>query len=82
VADGDAVRAYEPVCPTCRASLVDGKLTKSVLLCPFQNCAYDAATGRRVDGIEAPGLKSYPTTIDDGRVWVAAGVAPTEVLGA
>lgn len=80
VREGDSVRAYDPICPTCRAPLADGKLTKSVLLCPFQNCAYDAATGRRVDGIDAPGLKSYPTTIDGGRVLVAGGVAPAEVF--
>lgn len=73
--DGE-VYAFRDGCPTDdrQLSLEGGRLTGSVLVCPWHNCAFDARSGRRVDDEPGPGLAVVPIALDDGRVRVAVDV--------
>jgi Fe-S cluster biogenesis protein NfuA/nitrite reductase/ring-hydroxylating ferredoxin subunit len=70
--------AFHNVCPVDGRSTLDGgRLTGSVLVCPWHNCAYDARSGRRVD--DEPGqspLAVVPIAVSsEGVLRVAANVA-------
>lgn len=59
-----------------RLPLTGGRLTGSVLVCPWHNCAYDARSGKRVDDQpESPALAVVPIAIRDGTLQVAVNVA-------
>ena len=70
--------AFHNICPVeGRSPLDGGRLTGSVLVCPWHNCAYDARSGRRAD--DEPGqqpLAVVPIAVSsDGVLRVAANVA-------
>jgi Fe-S cluster biogenesis protein NfuA/nitrite reductase/ring-hydroxylating ferredoxin subunit len=70
--------AFHNVCPVDGRSPLDGgRLTGSVLVCPWHNCAYDARSGRRAD--DEPGQQSLavvPIAVSsEGVLRVAANVA-------
>jgi len=69
--------AFRNVCPTDGRNPLDGgRLTGSVLVCPWHNCAYDARSGQRADNeIDKPGLAVVPIAVSDGVLRVAANVA-------
>jgi Fe-S cluster biogenesis protein NfuA/nitrite reductase/ring-hydroxylating ferredoxin subunit len=69
--------AFHNVCPVDgRLPLDGGRLTGSVLVCPWHNCAYDARSGRRADDSpDAPALAVVPVAVRDGTLQVAANVA-------
>lgn len=70
--------AFVNVCPNAGARLpLDGaRLTGSVLVCPWHNCAYDARSGKRVDDEpDGPALAVVPIAVIDGSLQVAANVA-------
>ncbi len=59
-----------------RLPLDGGRLAGSALVCPWHNCAYDARSGKRVDGeTDAPSLAVVPVAIRDGVLQVAVNVA-------
>ena len=70
------VYAFKNVCPTDERSRLDGgRLTDSVLVCPWHNCAYDARSGKRSDDrAEDPGLAVVPVATRDGAIQVAVNV--------
>lgn len=72
--DGE-VYAFRNGCPVDGRALDGGRLTGTVLVCPWHNCAFDARTGRRVDDETLPGLGVVPVAVDDGHVRVAVNVA-------
>lgn len=69
--------AFRNICPVDGRSPLDGgRLTGSVLVCPWHNCAYDARSGKRAD--DEPNGKSLsvvPIAVSDGVLRVAANVA-------
>ncbi len=69
--------AFRNVCPVDGRNALDGgRITGSVLVCPWHNCAYDARSGKRVD--DEPGQSSLavvPIAVRDGVLQVAANVA-------
>ena len=70
--------AFVNVCPNAGARLpLDGaRLTGSVIVCPWHNCAYDARSGKRVDDEpDGPALAVVPIAVIDGSLQVAANVA-------
>lgn len=69
--------AFINICPNAGARLpLDGaRLTGSVIVCPWHNCAYDARSGKRVDDEPGPALAVVPITVIDGTLQVAANVA-------
>ena len=70
--------AFVNICPNAGARLpLDGaRLTGSVLVCPWHNCAYDARSGKRVDDEpDGPALAVLPIAVIDGTLQVAANVA-------
>ena len=73
----DEPYAFRNVCPVDgRSQLHGGRLTGSVLICGWHNCAYDARSGKRVDD-EPNGkpLAVVPIAVSDGVLRVAANVA-------
>jgi Fe-S cluster biogenesis protein NfuA/nitrite reductase/ring-hydroxylating ferredoxin subunit len=70
--------AFHNVCPVDGRSPLDGgRLTGSVLVCPWHNCAYDARSGRRADDEagQQP-LSVVPIAVSsEGVLRVAANVA-------
>ena len=69
--------AFRNVCPIeDRLPLDGGRLTGSVLVCPWHNCAYDARSGKRADDEpDQPSLAVVPIAIADGVLKIAANVA-------
>ena len=70
--------AFRNVCPVDGRNPLDGgRLTGTVLVCPWHNCAYDARSGKRVD--DEPGgvaLAVVPIAVSsDGVMRIAANVA-------
>ena len=70
--------AFHNVCPVDgRSTLEGGRLTGTVLICPWHNCAYDARSGKRAD--DEPGqqpLSVVPIAVSsEGVLRVAANVA-------
>jgi len=59
---GDGVRAYVDRCPGSPLTLNAGVVRDGILLCPWHDCRYDLATGRRIDH-DAPGLESVQTAV-------------------
>lgn len=69
--------AFANVCPAAggRLPLAGARLTDTVLVCPWHNCAYDARSGRRVDDMpDEPALAVLPIAVSDGVLQVAANV--------
>ncbi len=69
--------AFANVCPIeGRLPLEGGRLTGSVLVCPWHNCAYDVRSGKRADDEPGqPSLAIVPIADRDGVLQVAANVA-------
>ncbi|MGI9098640.1 MAG: NifU family protein [Solirubrobacteraceae bacterium] len=69
--------AFRNICPVDGRSPLDGgRLTGSVLVCPWHNCAYDARSGKRADDEPGqPSLAVVPIAVSDGVLRVAANVA-------
>jgi len=70
--------AFLNLCPAAgaRLPLDGGRVTDSVIVCPWHNCAYDARSGKRVDDApDEPSLAVLPITVIDGTLQVAANVA-------
>ena len=70
--------AFRNICPVDGRSPLDGgRLSGTVLVCPWHNCAYDARSGKRAD--DEPGqqpLAVVPIAVSgDGVLRVAANVA-------
>jgi Fe-S cluster biogenesis protein NfuA/nitrite reductase/ring-hydroxylating ferredoxin subunit len=72
---GGEVYAFRNACPVDGRPIDGGRLAEGVLVCPWHNCAYDARTGRRADGEDAPGLAVVPVALDGASVRVAVNVA-------
>jgi Fe-S cluster biogenesis protein NfuA/nitrite reductase/ring-hydroxylating ferredoxin subunit len=63
-------------CPVDGRTLAGGRLTGSVIVCPWHNCAYDARSGKRADDEPgARGLAVVPVAVQDGALKVAVNVA-------
>lgn len=67
--------AFRNGCPVDELPLEGGRLTGTVLVCPWHNCAYDARSGKRADGEEGPGLAVVPIAVHGGSVRIAVNVA-------
>jgi len=70
--------AFRNVCPTDGRNPLDGgRLTGTVLVCPWHNCAYDARSGKRADDEPGMGgLAVVPIAVSgDGVMRIAANVA-------
>jgi len=72
--DGE-IYAFKNGCALDGRPLEGGRLSGSVLLCPWHNCAYDARSGKRVDDEADAGLAVVPIAFQHGTVRVAVNVA-------
>ena len=64
------VYAFRNECAVDGMPLDGARLTGTVLVCPWHNCAYDARSGKRADG-EGGNLRVVPVTRRDGSVKVS-----------
>ncbi len=71
---GEDVHAFRNACAIDGLPLEGGRLAGTVLICPWHNCAYDARSGKRVDG-DGPSLQVVPVRVREGAMEVAVGVA-------
>jgi nitrite reductase/ring-hydroxylating ferredoxin subunit/Fe-S cluster biogenesis protein NfuA len=69
------IYAFREGCAIDGMPLEGGRLTDTVIVCPWHNCAYDVRTGKRVDDPDEPGLSVVPIAVRDGSVQVAVNVA-------
>jgi nitrite reductase/ring-hydroxylating ferredoxin subunit/Fe-S cluster biogenesis protein NfuA len=69
------IYAYGNECPGSTLPLDEGVLSDVVLVCPWHNCAFDARTGRRVDG-ETGRLQVIPVAVRNGEIQLALNVEP------
>jgi Fe-S cluster biogenesis protein NfuA/nitrite reductase/ring-hydroxylating ferredoxin subunit len=70
--------AFRNLCPVGggRLPLDGGRLTGTVLVCPWHNCAYDARSGKRADDEpDGASLAVVPIAVVDGVLKVATNVA-------
>ena len=73
--EGD-IFALRDGCPLDGRTLEGGRLTGTVLVCPWHNCAYDVRSGKRLDDEpDAESLAVVPVAIRDGSLKVAVDVA-------
>lgn len=70
----DEIYAFRNGCPVDGLPLEGGRLTGTVLVCPWHNCSFDARTGKRVDGEEGAGLTPVPIALVGSAVQVAVNV--------
>ena len=61
------IRAYHDECPTTPMPLNAAAVRDGVILCPWHDCRFDAATGKRLDRPAEP-LRAIPVTVRDGVV--------------
>lgn len=73
--DGE-IYGFRNECLNCGMPIGESRLSGPVVVCPWQNCAYDARTGRRVDG-EDGRLQIYPVALVNGEVKLALNVPQT-----
>lgn len=71
--DGDAY-ALRDGCALDGRTLEGGRLTGSILVCPWHNCAYDVRSGKRADEAPGGGLAVIPVAVQDGELRVAVNV--------
>ncbi len=71
----DEIYAFKNACPIDGRPLDEGRLTGTVLVCPWHNCAFDARSGKRVDDETEPPLAVVPIAVHEGAVRVAVNVA-------
>lgn len=72
---GGEIYAFRNGCAVDGLPLEGGRLSGTVLVCPWHNCAFDARTGKRVDDVSEPGLAVIPIAVEQGAVRVAVNVA-------
>jgi Fe-S cluster biogenesis protein NfuA/nitrite reductase/ring-hydroxylating ferredoxin subunit len=71
---GGEMYAFRNGCAVDGMPLDGGRLTGTVLVCPWHNCAYDARSGKRLDDTEQEGLAAVPVAVEDESVRVAVNV--------
>jgi Fe-S cluster biogenesis protein NfuA/nitrite reductase/ring-hydroxylating ferredoxin subunit len=71
--DGE-VYAFRNACPVDGMSLEGARLSDTVLVCPWHNCAFDARSGKRLDDEGGADLPVVPIAIHKDRLQVAVNV--------
>lgn len=67
---GDDVFAVGATCPHHGAPLSEGCLDGALVRCPWHGARFDVRTGLRVTVPTCRDLRSFPTEVRDGTVWV------------
>lgn len=68
------IYAFKNGCALDGLPLEGGRLSATVLVCPWHNCAYDARSGKRLDDSSEPALAVVPIAVQDGAIQVAVNV--------
>ena len=75
------VYAVRNACPGGVVPLSLGAFTPPVIVCPWHNEAFDVRTGKRVDGLDGPGLEVLPVALQDGVIKLAISTTGSPPLG-
>jgi len=67
--DPERVLAIDNACPHAGGNLSGGKLDGTIVTCPWHQWPFDLSTGECTHSPLAR-VKSYPTEIRDGMIWV------------
>jgi len=73
----EGFHAVEDTCPHRGASMGSGFLDGCTLHCPLHGWAFDVRTGAGLTRPDKP-LRSFPTKVAEGRVWIELGPGPSE----
>ena len=69
-ATNDGWWASDASCPHAGAPLETATVAGCVLVCPWHEAVFDAASGRALRGPARRGLRTYPTIVQNGTVLV------------
>ncbi|WP_161356707.1 Rieske 2Fe-2S domain-containing protein [Streptomyces sp. SID3343] len=72
VRHGETVHVFEDRCPHAGAILSRGVLDGNRLTCPIHKGTFEIDTGRSVGGVACRTLRTYPTWVENGDVYMAA----------
>jgi nitrite reductase/ring-hydroxylating ferredoxin subunit len=78
---GSEVRCFDGLCPHEGGPMAEGQVVDGVVTCPWHGWAFHCDGGRAVDG-NGCALKTYPVTLENGRVLVAVGGSRAVANGA
>ena len=70
---GGAVYATAAVCPHHAAWLSQGSVAGDLVNCPRHQGQFHIPTGRKTRGPQCADLRTYPTAVRDGVIWVDMG---------
>ena len=73
---GEQVHAIDNACPHAGGSLAEGNVVDGCVTCPLHGWKFDTCSGAAIVPAR-PGVTSYPTRIEDGKVLVQLGSRPT-----
>lgn len=68
------IRLYRDACPPTPMPISAGSVRDGAILCPWHDCRFDLATGRRLDR-EGEGLAALPLTVNGGEIRVGIRAA-------
>jgi Fe-S cluster biogenesis protein NfuA/nitrite reductase/ring-hydroxylating ferredoxin subunit len=68
------IYAFKNGCALDGLPLEGGRLSATVLVCPWHNCGYDARSGKRLDDSSEPALAVVPIAVQEGAIQVAVNV--------
>lgn len=71
----DGVYAVENLCSHAFARFDDGRLRGARLMCPLHGACFDIRSGEALGRPATAPIRSFPVTVDDGRVLVDFGDA-------
>ena len=67
---GEDVYAVENLCSHADYPLSDGDLVESSILCPLHGAMFDLASGTPLCPPAEQPIRTFPTKLEDGCVWV------------
>ena len=76
VCAGEQVHAIDNACPHAGGSLAEGNVVDGCVTCPLHGWKFDTCSGAAIVPAR-PGVTSYPTRIENGKVLVQLGSRPT-----
>ena len=62
--------AIDDACPHAGASLAEGYVEGDKVGCPWHYAEFELATGNHVNAPATCGVKTYPVTVEDGKLMV------------
>lgn len=68
--NGGTLHAFHPLCPHASASLMEGDLRPTYVICPLHAYRFDLKTGRCLKPPDGPRLRIYQVEMRGEDLWV------------